>query len=909
MKRNIHFIAELCNSFDVVLLQETWLLENEIPLITNIHKDFHGTGTSAVDLSGGPLIGRPYGGTAILWRNSITCIPVFTNESRITGVKITEDNRELYLLTVYMPTCHADNLIDFTNCLSSLHSIITDNENSEALIMGDFNASPSSIFGTELAAFCTNNHYTCIDQQTLPLDSYTYVSDAHNTTSWLDHCVASESMKNKITELQIHYDITWTDHRAISCEIEVKKLCPLVSKRKSLDFARWNGDNKNNTNTYNVVVEGLLNKITHKKYIHGPCISSMGPCSNQEHIEAIRILYEDIVESVRNAACTAFTREHDRDKRKHIKDGWNNLVAEHYQRSREALRIWIEEGRPTEGWAADERRNLRKQFKKALIHSQRNTEQEAMDNIVNKAKNKQFKKFWTKSNELLKPKRNNVGRIDDSDNAKEIANKFRDIFCDISGIDTPKSYTSLPYDKDEVIVEESDVDFAMKSMKSGKSPGHDNLSIEHFKNAGVYPKKLLSKLFNLILSHNFLPENMTKTIITPIPKSSQLDLTTSSNYRPISLSTIIARLLEKVILQKIQNNLITNDSQMGFKSELTTDYAIYTAKQTIQRYLRNKTTTYACFLDLSKAFDKVDHKRLWEKLQKRNVPYSIINLLNIWHIKQTNFVKWNDEMSKAMYLRTGLRQGGCMSPVLFSVYMDELSQQLSSSRVGCHLGDVPANHVCYADDMVLLSPSVKGLRKLIKLCESYAEDHNMTYNAKKTEFMVFRWGGTEHNILPVKINGTTLTQAHKVKYLGHIIKSDLTDDDDIERQRRSISIISNMLARKFFKCSADVKKILFNAFCTNLYTCQLWTNYRLSTLNKLRVQYNDAYRIIFGYRRYSSASQMFAEGRTKDFRATMRQKIYGTRTKVMHHKNTLVQAAFDRQTPKLTDRWNRFILD
>jgi exonuclease III len=142
-----------------------------------------------------------------------------------------------------MPTCHADNIIDFTNYLSKIHSIIDDNENAEAIIMGDYNAHPTSIFGLELRTFCNNNNYICLDMQNLPPDSYTFVSDAHNTTKWLDHCMITENLKDKVTKLQIHYDISWTDHRAMSCEVEMKHLCPVIIHQEKVDSVKWSESN------------------------------------------------------------------------------------------------------------------------------------------------------------------------------------------------------------------------------------------------------------------------------------------------------------------------------------------------------------------------------------------------------------------------------------------------------------------------------------------------------------------------------------------------------------------------------------------------------------------------------------------------------------------------------------------
>ena len=95
----------------------------------------------------------------------------------------------------------------------------------------------------------------------------------------------------------------------------------------------------------------------------------------------------------------------------------------------------------------------------------------------------------------------------------------------------------------------------------------------------------------------------------------------------------------------------------------------------------------------------------------------------------------------------------------------------------------------------------------------------------------------------------------EVKYLGHVITADLRDDKDNERQRRVLYAQGNMLVRKFYMCSEDVKTQLFRTFCTPMYIAQLWWNYSnsSSSMRKLKVAYNDVMRMLLGLPRFQSA--------------------------------------------------------
>ncbi|CAH2211460.1 jg2718 [Pararge aegeria aegeria] len=124
--------------------------------------------------------------------------------------------------------------------------------------------------------------------------------------------------------------------------------------------------------------------------------------------------------------------------------------------------------------------------------------------------------------------------------------------------------------------------------------------------------------------------------------------------------------------------------------------------------------------------------------------------------------------------------------------------------------------------------------------------------------VVFRAGKGPERIPPVLLDGTPVQVVEQFKYLGHMLSGSLSDDLDIERERRSLAIRCNMLARRFARCSEDVKITLFKAYCLSFYTSQLWISYTKRFFNTLRIQY-DALRVLLKKARYCSASGMFAD--------------------------------------------------
>ena len=123
----------------------------------------------------------------------------------------------------------------------------------------------------------------------------------------------------------------------------------------------------------------------------------------------------------------------------------------------------------------------------------------------------------------------------------------------------------------------------------------------------------------MCLTHGHLPVSCLKTVILPVIKNTNADVSDVNNYRPIAVSTIFSKLFEHVILQFISSHLQTSDNQLGFKAKHGTDLCAFLLKQSIASYVNQDTPVYAAFLDASKAYDRVNHAVLFKKIIAHNV--------------------------------------------------------------------------------------------------------------------------------------------------------------------------------------------------------------------------------------------------------------------------------------------------
>lgn len=283
-------------------------------------------------------------------------------------------------------------------------------------------------------------------------------------------------------------------------------------------------------------------------------------------------------------------------------------------------------------------------------------------------------------------------------------------------------------------------------------------------------------------------------------------------------------------------------------------------------------------------------KNLFNKLSNRGVPGYLIRILIFWYSFQTMQVKWGDAISDSFRVSNGVRQGGILSPMLFNIYIDDLSVQLNKCKTGCIVGDFLCNHLMYADDLVLLCPYSAGLQQLLNICSQYGLEYDIKYNAAKSYIMIVKTKETLKLSFPdFYLCGNALPVTNEIKYLGHYVTCDLTDDRDMYRQKCKLYGQANMLVRKFNMCSANVKIALFKSFCCPLYTAHLWCSYKKRSMQKLSVAYNDSMRMLLKVPRHSSASEMFVNCGVRSCAAVIRFCAYSFMCRLMTLPNYIIQ--------------------
>ena len=389
-----------------------------------------------------------------------------------------------------------------------------------------------------------------------------------------------------------------------------------------------------------------------------------------------------------------------------------------------------------------------------------------------------------------------------------------------------------------------EIEKIINNLVPKKASGPFSIPVTILKSIKHLVSKPLSAIFNSSISSGIFPESFKIASVIPIfKKGSQLDV---SNYRPISLLSIFSRIFEKLMHNRIINYVNKNDilfnKQFGFRSRHSTLQAILSITEKIQTAIDQNTFSCGVFLDLSKAFDTVNHKILLDKLDH----YGIQGLSKAWFesylTNRKQFVSLGNVKSDALKISCGVPQGSVLGPLLFLLYINDFHR--SSSIFEFHL---------FADDSNLFY-SHKNLRSLetsvneqLALVHCWLCTNKLSLNVEKSSFIIFHSAQKKLNYdPPIKINNMTLKHDEQIKYLGIMMDTHLTWKPHIayisQKIKRNIGLISKV--RHFV--TLDILTKLYYSFVYPflIYGIVAWGHTYESTISPLFILQKKCLRIM-----------------------------------------------------------------
>ncbi len=630
----------------------------------------------------------------------------------------------------------------------------------------------------------------------------------------IDHCYTNYIESNIVTGI-IQTDIS--DHFPIflSADLEVPKL-PKERKQirdyrqfDSVTFANdvknaINIDNKDDVNCYYDSLMAGLNELAD---IHAPIRTQS---IKQARLEMKPWITPGLLTSIRKKNKLYHTHfiNGTSAQRVKFKEYNNTLTRLKEQSKRDYLKQKFDEVKG----------NMKKSWQLVNETIQRKSKRARSNKFISKITDKNDE--YTTPNEISN-KFNHYFR----DVGPSLASKIKDVnktFSDYLGNPIESNFFTAPtnaYEVRELIWQ----------LEKNKSLGLGDVPIKLIKAADAQISEHLANIFNLSFESGEFPKGMKTSKIIPLHKGG---LTTElKNYRPISLLPIFSKILERLMFNRLIKHLIENDIlfpyQFGFRKGYSTTLALAEITQNIYENLMKKQTTCGVFLDLSKAFDTIDHRILMKKLHHYGIRGIALKWFESYLSDRKQHVYVNNFLSEALNVICGVPQGSILGPLLFLIYVNDISK--SSDKLLFRL---------FADDTnIFMSDSNVGrlqtaMNTELKKVNQWLKCNFLSLNVSKTKFLLFHYNNDRPQSFHVNINGNKIEKCTFVKYLGVFIDDKLNFKHHIDTLCTKISKMTGILSKLRHYANLDIlKQVYYGLIYPHLiYGILVWGNSNTSRL-------------------------------------------------------------------------------
>ena len=404
-----------------------------------------------------------------------------------------------------------------------------------------------------------------------------------------------------------------------------------------------------------------------------------------------------------------------------------------------------------------------------------------------------------------------------------------------------KSPTKLRF----AAIEEESVLKILSTLDIKKATGCDMISARLLKAAAPAIAKSLTLLFNESLNSGKFPSEWKMALVTPVPKSGDKQLV--SNYRPISVLPAIAKVFERLVHQQLYNYLashnLLNEAQSGFRPQHSTQDVLLKTVDDWKKVLDENGILGTVLIDLSKAFDSIDHSLLMKKLQA----YGVEDVEHRWFADYLSARKQrvtiDGVVSEWSSVIKGVPQGSILGPLLFNIFVNDLPDVVKHSSINLYADDA----TIYVSDRDPATVSMRLSEDLARILQ-WIEANGMRMNIAKTQLMVLsrKSRRTHANSVRVKLEDEEICPQQSVKYLGVTIDQDLSWSQHVEIVRKKSLAGLSAVRRASAYLPTATRRLLYNALVLpHLDYCSVvYHSCNISNSNKLERVQNYAMRVI-----------------------------------------------------------------
>lgn len=444
--------------------------------------------------------------------------------------------------------------------------------------------------------------------------------------------------------------------------------------------------------------------------------------------------------------------------------------------------------------------------------------------------------------------------MDDNIDINHINRQFVDIPMHESNFEY---YQSISCDTNEILpfeftnISQNDVLVAMGSIKSN-AIGTDGIDPRFLKILLPDCLPYITHIFNTILLKSYYPKDWKYARIIPIPKDDK-------TYRPISILPYLSKVFEKIINTEIASfidrNSLLNCMQSGFRSNHSCTTALLKVSEDLRANLDNNMISFLVLLDHSKAFDSVDHNMLCLKLQMFfHFSAKAVMLIRSYLSRRSQSVSINDKLSTPLYTLRGVPQGSILGPLLYSIYSNDIPNQIQFCKIHMYADDV---QLYLSSPIDRISECVDRLNNDLESVNNWARANGLTLNPRKSKCMIIGNNTlSAHTNLNIVLSGLNIEIVNSSKNLGVIFNNRLVWNNHVGA---AIGKTYGSLRNVYF-CQhytpPNIRMLLAKTFLIPklLYSCELFCNCDCETKARLRVAFNSIVRYVFGLRKRDHVS-------------------------------------------------------
>lgn len=410
----------------------------------------------------------------------------------------------------------------------------------------------------------------------------------------------------------------------------------------------------------------------------------------------------------------------------------------------------------------------------------------------------------------------------------------------------------------------NELDKICTKLKLQKAVGPDMIPNEVLKHPNL--RSLLLDFINMCFVHNIIPSVWRKAVIAPIPKSSTKDPCVPLNYRGISLLSCVYKIYSSLLNLRItahcENNDLLVDEQNGFRSKRSCEDHIFVLSSIIRNRKLCGKDTFCAYIDFRKAFDWVSRDLLLYKMSTSfNIHGRLFNSISTIYSSSNSQIRLNGMLTESFNVTSGVRQGDILSPILFSMYLNDLATGIKDLNCGIDISGINVPILLYADDIVLIAPDEKSLQRMLKFIYKWCMKWRMAVNTDKTKIVHFRKSNITVTKHPFSLGPIPLETVSCYKYLGVMFDEFLTFEQNAnllaDAGSRALGAIRTKL--KYLKeCGYNSFNTLFRSGVLSItdYAAGVWGTKVFSKIEQ--VLYKGA-RYYLGVHRFAPTDALLGE--------------------------------------------------